>query len=83
MVMVARMEGSGEIPVLKADEVSRRWPLVRADEVICLDGALPDPREPLRELAVDEALEEAVESGRLRWSINLRTGETVLSVRTR
>jgi hypothetical protein len=78
MTLVAAVEDTGAIPVLKAADFSRRGPYVRSKEDVPHEGSIPD----LYGLAADEVLEEAIETGQLRWSINLMTGETVLSVRT-
>jgi hypothetical protein len=78
MGVVAEVGDTGAIPVLKAVEFGRQGPFVRDKEDVPHEGAIPD----LYGLAADEVLEEAIEDGRLRWSINLLTGETVLSVRT-
>ncbi|MFC8428562.1 hypothetical protein [Streptomyces sp. NPDC057253] len=78
MTLVAGVGDTGAIPVLRAADFSRRGPYVRNGEDVPHEGSIPD----LYGLAADEALEEAIEDGRLRWSINLMTGETVLSVRT-
>jgi hypothetical protein len=78
MALVAGVGDSGAISVLKAADFARQGPFVRDKEDVPHEGAIPD----LYGLAADEVLEEAIEDGRLRWSINLLTGETVLSVRT-
>ncbi|MEU0214403.1 hypothetical protein ABZ281_04505 [Streptomyces sp. NPDC006265] len=75
MTVVADAEGTGAIPALKAVEFSRRAPFVRTDEDVPHEGSLPD----LYGLEIDQAIERAIEEGRLRWSVNLGTGETVLS----
>jgi hypothetical protein len=74
MTVVAEVGDTGAIPVLKIADIDRQSPFVRSKEDVPHEGSLPD----LYGLAADEAIEEAVEQGLLRWSVNLRTGETVL-----
>ncbi|WP_063729013.1 hypothetical protein [Streptomyces sp. RTd22] len=74
MSLVAEVGDMGEVPVLRAADFSRRAPFVRTDEDVPHEGALAD----LYGLEADEAIERAIEQGVLRWSVNLRTGETVL-----
>jgi hypothetical protein len=74
VTVVADAEGAGVVPALKVVEFSRRAPFVRTDEDVPHEGALPD----LYGLEVDHAIERAIEDGWLRWSVNLRTGETLL-----
>ncbi|MFF7750419.1 hypothetical protein ACFZCP_14405 [Streptomyces sp. NPDC007971] len=78
MSVVVGVEDSGAIPVLTDAQLGRLGPFVPADEDVPHEGALPN----LYGLEADAVIEEAIEAGGLRWSINLLTGETVLSVRT-
>ncbi|MEU7278721.1 hypothetical protein AB0A69_08015 [Streptomyces sp. NPDC045431] len=78
MAVVSEVNRTGRIPILEPKDLSRLAPFVRTKEDVPHEGALPD----LYGEEVERALEEAIESGRLRWLVNLKTGETVLGVRT-
>ncbi|MCZ0981803.1 hypothetical protein O1L60_30810 [Streptomyces diastatochromogenes] len=79
MTVMAGPEGVGAISVVVAAGYARRGSFLHDKEGVPCEGAIPD----LYGLVADQVLEEAVEAGRLRWSINLVTGETVLSVRAK
>ncbi|MFC4507033.1 MULTISPECIES: hypothetical protein [Streptomyces] len=75
MAIVAGVEDTGAIPVLRVEEFNRGAPLLDLDEDVPHGGALPD----LYGLEADMAIEQAIERGVLRWSVNLTTGETMLT----
>ncbi|MFK0015714.1 hypothetical protein [Streptomyces sp. NPDC091027] len=79
VAMVAGVEDTGAIAVLKAVMYGQPGPFVRDREDVPHEGALPD----LYSLEAELMIEQAIEEGRLRWSVNLNTGETVLSRRSK
>lgn len=75
MTLVAGVEDSGAIPILTASVFARQAPFVRDKEDVPHEGSIPD----LYGLEAEAAMEQAIEQGLLRWSVNLETGETVLT----